>query len=88
MASKPECQADEFKCNHIHQCVAQNRTCDGKLDCIDQSDESNETCPEVIPCGSADKFQCRNGVCVNQKQLCNGLNECGDASDEDLCGES
>lgn len=39
----PKCREDEFRCIN-GGCVSQQFVCDGKKDCLDGSDEKNQTC--------------------------------------------
>ena len=72
-----------FLCKLITQCIEKEKKCDGKYDCLDQTDEIN--CHST-PCNETDFF-CDNGVCINSSKVCNDRNDCGDWSDELLCSE-
>lgn len=76
-----------FTCTEIvtdeFECVPIENKCDGKLDCKNRNDETEETCSN-FECPS-DKFRCKYGGCVHGKARCNGIKECIDNSDEDGC---
>lgn len=57
--------------------------CDGKAQCMDNSDES-------LGCMDVEKrckgFLCKNKQCLTDKNwLCDGADDCGDNSDEEGC---
>ena len=74
------CSEDKYECkNHI--CINHNDLCDGKDDCGDDSDESEELCKNFT-CDKVQKFQCNNFKCIPRYYVCNGEDDCGDGSDE------
>ncbi|XP_046750343.1 uncharacterized protein LOC124413665 [Diprion similis] len=81
------CGEDQFTCQN-GDCIASESLCDGRADCSDQSDETQEeclkpwlTCPDFA-------FRCIYGACIDGDRTCNGVRDCADGSDEDLprCG--
>ncbi|XP_068566038.1 MAM and LDL-receptor class A domain-containing protein 1 isoform X1 [Cebidichthys violaceus] len=84
------CGADQHQCTYSYQCIPESWTCDGELDCADQSDE--EFCPTVVlgtlppqdrcPVGH---FQCLNDTCVASVLRCDGVPDCPDGEDENGC---
>ncbi|XP_019638085.1 PREDICTED: SCO-spondin-like [Branchiostoma belcheri] len=71
-----------FKCES-GECVHPQFQCDGKVDCVDGSDEENCMNRE---CDNPDDFKCcRSGECVPQLWQCDGDDDCEDDSDEEDC---
>merc|ERR1719334_1718628 len=67
-----KCEAWEFKCTYLQQCIPMEKKCDGIRDCPDWSDEST----------------CKCGDLISQNFVCDGREDCRDGSDEvdcDLC---
>ncbi|KAL9987310.1 hypothetical protein ACROYT_G001594 [Oculina patagonica] len=62
-------------CFRSKQCVKDSSRCDGKPDCLDNSDEINCTCLQ-------NQFQCPSGKCLAAEKLCDGYKDCPDGSDE------
>ena len=58
--------------------------CNGRNDCIDNSDEKPELC-QNITC-SLNQYTCRNKKCIPINLVCNQQNDCEDNSDESGCG--
>uniref|UniRef100_A0A1B0DD71 Peptidase S1 domain-containing protein n=1 Tax=Phlebotomus papatasi TaxID=29031 RepID=A0A1B0DD71_PHLPP len=84
-----QCPKYAFQCAY-GACVDGSAECDGKKDCLDNSDELTIKCPGVLEylkdrgnCSEGYR-QCRSGECVFEDQLCNGKQDCADASDESL----
>ncbi|XP_031706231.1 MAM and LDL-receptor class A domain-containing protein 1 isoform X1 [Anarrhichthys ocellatus] len=84
------CGADQYQCTYSYQCIPESWTCDGELDCADQSDE--EFCPTVVPgtLPPQDRcpighFQCLNDTCVPSILRCDGVPDCPDGEDENSC---
>lgn len=60
------------------------KLCDGRIDCYDSSDETQEICYHTL-C-PLNKFKCNYGACINKHYKCNGIKNCADDSDEMQCG--
>nr|XP_006821766.1 PREDICTED: uncharacterized protein LOC102805134 [Saccoglossus kowalevskii] len=73
-----DCGEEYHQCNN-GECILPMMSCDGHMDCRDQSDEMNCAYPL---CG-ADQFTCQNGECLNQTKVCDLYQDCIDGSDED-----
>ncbi|XP_078377085.1 uncharacterized protein LOC144660350 [Oculina patagonica] len=68
------CRWDEFQCQNA-RCMQYRNRCDGKQDCLDNSDEANCTCLRT-------QFKCPSGKCLTAGKLCDGDKDCPDGSDE------
>ncbi|KAJ8686285.1 hypothetical protein QAD02_022079 [Eretmocerus hayati] len=72
------CRPGQFRCDN-GQCVPSTSSCDGAIDCLDKSDETEECasyiCPEYA-------FRCRYGACIDARKKCDGDVNCADGSDE------
>jgi hypothetical protein len=66
------CSPDQFKCRN-GTCISGYKRCDGRLDCVDFSDEMQ--CPR-LNCDRT-QFKCNNGSCIPQawRWLANALNQ-------------
>lgn len=73
-----------FVCKSGHSLNSFELVCDGRTDCYDGSDESNELCSRTV-C-PINKFKCHYGACVDRTRKCNGIRDCVDGSDEEHCG--
>ncbi|BES90212.1 low density lipoprotein receptor-related protein 12 [Nesidiocoris tenuis] len=77
------CQDDEFRC-HNRVCLPESMRCDGKIQCIDGSDERG--CSTY--CSSLGKVPCdlAGSTCYdNRTQRCNGFPDCPSGIDEKGC---
>ncbi|XP_045781389.1 low-density lipoprotein receptor-related protein 2-like [Maniola jurtina] len=82
----PRLKTREDGCNLPHYypcsngaCIDNFRTCDGRMDCPDGTDETPRLCENVKCLG---KFKCDNGPCVSRAVVCDGVKDCRDNSDE------
>ncbi|XP_018797492.1 PREDICTED: putative vitellogenin receptor isoform X1 [Bactrocera latifrons] len=77
------CDADHFECRD-GSCILQEKMCDGRHDCPDNSDETN--CERKM-CRKPDWFQCAkpNGPCLSSELICNGIENCPGGEDELEC---
>ncbi|XP_049310082.1 putative vitellogenin receptor isoform X1 [Bactrocera dorsalis] len=77
------CDADHFECRD-GSCILQEKMCDGRHDCPDNSDEMN--CEKKM-CRKPDWFQCAkpNGPCLSSELICNGIENCPGGEDELEC---
>ncbi|KAF4524352.1 hypothetical protein B566_EDAN007528 [Ephemera danica] len=108
------CDVYEFQCDNSHcvpvsqfmcvsdgTCMAMSVRCDGRLQCLDGSDEANctnqastkrpssgrkkPTPPPAKHVCEDHEFACRSGECVRQTFVCDGSADCLDGSDEMGC---
>ena len=77
-----------YKCqsnyNSTGEYVLEHFLCDGKIDCLDGSDESNCS---TFECNSQyGMFQCEdNSECISLSNYCDHRIDCSDSSDEHRC---
>ena len=74
----------DFKCSMSGECLENSQRCNGKLECLDFSDEKD--CEkDVLTCNTS-QFMCEDGTqCIPQKQRCDLIYNCRDHSDEKKC---
>ena len=68
------CTADQFKCLDGYRCIRKSQRCDGKLDCVDHSDETE--CNDSSSCRYG-IWRCAEGKCIISSFLCNATNWVG-----------
>ncbi|XP_054731212.1 putative vitellogenin receptor isoform X1 [Anastrepha obliqua] len=81
-----QCGADHFECRD-GSCILQEKMCDGRHDCLDNSDELD--CERKM-CRKPNWFQCAkpNGPCLSAQLICNGIENCPGGEDELDCVSS
>ncbi|XP_060558250.1 uncharacterized protein LOC132718555 [Ruditapes philippinarum] len=72
-----------FHCAFSAEWISVLVYCDGIIDCLDASDETNcnRSLSGNVPC-LHDQFQCGKGDCIHISQVCNFIPDCVDGSDE------
>ncbi|XP_011662030.2 probable threonine protease PRSS50 isoform X1 [Strongylocentrotus purpuratus] len=68
----------DFECKNGNGTIPREWMCDGALDCLDMSDETECECTDR-------QFQCDNGRCILDIFHCDNVDTCGDGSDERYC---
>lgn len=69
-----------FRCDG-NRCIRKSMVCDLVSNCVDGTDENEETCKNV-ECDEK-QFRCKNGKqCIPKTWLCDGSLDCSDRSDE------
>lgn len=83
---------DDFLCKDRRRCIDRSLVCDGRVHCIDASDEVD--CPTVATyTAKAVPLKCRLGLtpckdgsdCILHSHVCDGEVDCKDGSDEEGC---
>lgn len=77
-----KCTEYEFTCDD-KMCISLDLICNGKKDCMDNSDEVRGCLSIETTCKG---FLCHNKHCLESHEwVCDGQDDCGDNSDEDNC---
>ncbi|CAG7731518.1 unnamed protein product, partial [Allacma fusca] len=66
----------DFICDD-ERCIPESWTCDGYLDCRDETDEDN--------CQICRGYECPDGTCIAKIWVCNGRENCPGGEDEENC---
>lgn len=72
-----------FRCSSSGECLEMSHRCNGKVDCLDKSDETN--CDDKEKKCDVTQFKCRSGQCVPFAERCDQHFNCDDHSDEFGC---
>lgn len=72
-----------FTCVSDNVCIPRHWQCNGRRDCLDNSDEKD--CA-VVKC-SDNEFRCADGQCIELPWRCDDDVDCDDASDETNCSK-
>ena len=72
-----------FTCVSDNVCISRSWQCNGRKDCVDNSDEKD--CA-VVKC-SGDEFRCADGQCIDLTWRCDDDEDCDDGSDENNCSK-
>lgn len=72
----------DFRCKS-GECIESKMMCDGNIDCLDSSDETDKRCNK-FKC-RASQFQCDDGSCIAKSLRCDKNTNCKDGSDEWNC---
>uniref|UniRef100_A0A6P7HCU4 Low-density lipoprotein receptor-like n=1 Tax=Diabrotica virgifera virgifera TaxID=50390 RepID=A0A6P7HCU4_DIAVI len=72
------CDDNQFNCGNM--CISEEKSCDGKLDCSNGSDEEN------CDCDYTTHFHCQGRLsCIPKTYICDKKIDCWDGSDEENC---
>ena len=74
LARTSKCTAKQFTCPD-GTCISYFSVCDGKEDCLNGTDEANDTCLHMT-------FQCNSGQIIPLSRYCDYVQDCADNSDE------
>ncbi|XP_055932908.1 cobalamin binding intrinsic factor-like isoform X2 [Argiope bruennichi] len=72
-------ESNSFACDD-HECIPNEKVCDGVKDCKNGADE--------MKCGTfecIDGFKCDNNTCLEEELVCDGVVHCEDGTDEVGC---
>lgn len=72
----------DFRCKS-GECIESKMLCNGKIDCLDSSDEDDKRCKK--PTCRPSQFQCDDGACISKSLKCDKNRNCLDGSDEWNC---
>ncbi|XP_065372377.1 uncharacterized protein LOC135964186 [Calliphora vicina] len=84
--SHSQCTSNDWACDN-GQCIQDDKLCDGKVDCLDRSDEIAENCIQLHETCQNYNFRCAYGACIDGIAKCNGVQDCADNSDELICSK-
>ncbi|XP_076445601.1 prolow-density lipoprotein receptor-related protein 1-like [Babylonia areolata] len=80
------CTTSQFQCKNESKCIPLWWKCDGRKDCLDNSDEPDSCEPYYCP--QPGMFQCKNDSshkCLFPYQICDGVSQCPNDTDESGC---
>ncbi|XP_026179512.1 low-density lipoprotein receptor-related protein 8-like isoform X2 [Mastacembelus armatus] len=88
-----KCPTGFFTCGTPGTCLPRNKLCDGRTDCKNGWDETQDLCgltqpqPWTSPTCLPSEFKCGDGECILRAWRCDHSEDCSDGSDEDNCGQ-